>query len=156
MSYGIATRSSEKWHDRVAIMQHEHYLAALRFSHLHYWVGIPLILLTAIVGGSVFARPQQKRNASSRIAIEMLSVLAALQTFLSYNERVEKHRMAGARYGALGWQLALMLAQDSDCNGLDDIGKQLDALAQESPNIPKAVRKAMAGYRPRWQRASNQ
>jgi hypothetical protein len=65
---------AEKWYDRVAIMQHEHYLAALRFSHLHYWVGIPLILLTAIVGGSVFARPQQKRNASSRIAIGMLSV----------------------------------------------------------------------------------
>jgi hypothetical protein len=151
---------AEKWYDRVAIMQHEHYLAALRFSHLHYWVGIPLILLTAIVGGSIFARPQQKRNASSWIAIGMLSVsatvLAALQTFLSYNERVEKYRMAGARYGALGWQLALMLAQDSDCSGLDDIGKQLDALAQESPNIPKVVHKAMAGYRPRWQRASNQ
>jgi hypothetical protein len=39
-----------------------------------------------------------------------------------------------------------MLAQDSDCSGLDDIGKQLDALAQESPNIPKVVHKAMAGY----------
>jgi hypothetical protein len=40
------------------------------------------------------------------------TVLAALQTFLSNNERAEKHRMAGARYRALGWQLALMLAHD--------------------------------------------
>jgi len=148
-----------KWYDQIAIKQHEHYLAALRFSRLHYWVGIPLILLSAVVGRSVLARPQQKRNASGRIAIGMLSVsatvLAALQTFLSYNERAEKHRMAGARYAALGWQLALMLAQDSECSGLDDIGKQLDALAQESPSIPVAVDKAMEGYRPRWQRESN-
>lgn len=84
------------------------------------------------------------------------TVLPALQTFLSYNERVEKHRMAGTRYSTLNWQLALILAQDPDCSGLDDIGKQLDALAQEFPNIPNAVHKEMAGYRPRWQRASNQ
>jgi hypothetical protein len=151
---------AEEWDDQIAITQHEHYLAALRFARLHYWIGIPLVLLTAIVGRSVFATPQQQRHASGRIGVRILSVsatvLAVLQTFLSYNERAEKHRMAGARYGALGWQLALMLAQDSDCSGLDDIGKQLDALAQESPNIPKVVHKAMAGLRPRWQRASNQ
>jgi hypothetical protein len=151
---------AEAWYDRIEVIQHEHYLATLRFARLHYWVGIPLVLLTAIVGRCVFATPQQKRQASDRVAIGMLSVsatvLATLQTFLSYNERAEKHRMAGARYRALGWQLALMLAHDPDCSGLDDIRKQLDALAQESPNIPKEVHKAMAGYRPRWQRASSQ
>jgi hypothetical protein len=151
---------AEEWYDRIEVIQHEHYLATLHFAGLHYWLGIPLVLLTAMVGGSVFAAPQQKGHASGRVAIGVLSVsatvLAALQTFLSNNERAEKHRMAGARYRALGWQLALMLAQDPDCSGFDDIRKQLDELAQESPSIPKAVDKAMSGYRPRWQRASNQ
>ena len=150
---------AERWYDQIAIKQHEHYLAALHFSRLHYWIGIPLILLTAILGKSVFARTQHKRSVSSRVALGTLSVsatiLAALQTLLSYNERVVKHQIAGTRYANLNWQLALMLAQDPGCTGLDDIGKQLDALAQESPNIPGSVDKAMAGYRPRWQRVSN-
>jgi hypothetical protein len=113
---------AEAWYDRIEVIQHEHYLATLRFARLHYWVGIPLVLLTAIVGRCVFATPQQKRQASDRVAIGMLSVsatvLATLQTFLSYNERAEKHRMAGARYRALGWQLALMLAHDPGSNSM--------------------------------------
>jgi hypothetical protein len=151
---------AEEWYDRIEVIQHEHYLATLHFAGLHYWLGIPLVLLTAMVGRSVFAAPQQKRHASGRVAIGVLSVsatvLAALQTFLSNNERAEKHRMAGARYRALGWQLALMLAHDPDCGGFDDIRKQIDELARESPSIPKAVHKAMSGYCPRWQHASSQ
>lgn len=148
--------AAEELYDGIAVTQHEHYLAGLHFARLHYLIGIPVVLFTAIVGRSIFASRQ--RQASDRIAIGMLSVsatvLAGLQTFLNYNERAEKHRMAGARYGALNWQLALMLAHDSGCSGLDDIIKQLDVLAQESPNIPQAVHKVIAGYRPRWQRAT--
>jgi hypothetical protein len=151
---------AEEWYDRIEVIQHEHYLATLHFARLHHWLGISLVLLSAIVGRCVFAAPQQKRHESGRVALGVLSVsatvLAALQTFLSNNERAEKHRMAGARYRALGWQLALMLAHDPDCSGFDDIRKQIDALARESPSIPKAVHKAMSGYCPRWQHASSQ
>lgn len=102
----------------------------------------------------MFASLQQKADVWLQILVGLMSVsatvLACLQTFLGFSERAEKHRMAGARYGALGRQLELMLAQDSDWTPLEEIRKQLDSLAQESPNIPKAVHKPMAQYKPRW------
>jgi SMODS and SLOG-associating 2TM effector domain family 4 len=151
---------AEEWYDRVALTQHGHYVAALYFSRRQYWIGIPVVLLTAIVGTSVFASIQQKPDLWLQIAVGLMSiaatVLACLQTFLGYTDRAEKHRLAGARYGAVGRQLELMLARDSGWDVLDTMKQQLDTLAQESPNIPQAVHGAMEQYRPRWRRGDPQ
>jgi hypothetical protein len=145
-----------EWLERAERTQHGHYLAALYYSQRHYWMGVPVVLLTAAVGTSVFATLQNKPDAWVQISVGLLSflatLLAALQTFLSYGERAEKHRLAGARYGAIGRRLELLLATDSGWEVLEEVEKELSSLAQESPNIPRVVHKPMEARDREWAR----
>ena len=136
-----------KWYERAASTQHGHYLAALHYSRLNYWLGIPVIILTAGVGTSVFASLQQQADQPSetvtwfKVAVGLASVsatvLAALQTFLGYGDKAEKHRVAGAKYGAVGRELeGLLTLRHPPMETLEKIKLKLDALAQESVNIP--------------------
>jgi hypothetical protein len=70
------------------------------------------------------------------------AVSAALKLFLRYAERAEKHRAAGARYGAVRRRLEAVFAGDADArNGhyLTAIRDELDRLAQDSPNVPPRI-----------------
>lgn len=143
-----------EWLHRAERTQHGHYLAALHFSQWHYWMGVPVVLLTAAVGTSVFATLQNKPDAWVQITVGLLSflaaLLAALQTFLGYGERAEKHRLAGARYGGIGRRLELLLASDSGWEALKEIEEELNSLAQESPNIPRVVHKPLEDRDREW------
>jgi hypothetical protein len=66
------------------------------------------------------------------------AILAGLQTFLGLQDRAEKHRLAGAKYGAIGRELEELLAfpeTQLDAH-VTEIRQRLDALALESPNVP--------------------
>lgn len=120
--------------------QRAHYISAEYFSRKGYWLGIPVIALSTIVGTSVFASIQKQPAPSVQIAVGLASVLAAvlasLQTFLGYSTRVEKHRVAGAKYGALGRELEILRASNEAIPNevIEELKKRLDALALESPN----------------------
>jgi len=137
-----------EWSKRVAAVAHGHYLAASRYSRLHFWLGMPTVLLATIVGTSVFAMLQQRPEVWWQITIGLMSivaaVLSALQSFLNYSDKTEKHRTAGARYNAIGRELEQLLAQDDDWALLDSIRQKIDQLSQESPHIPNTVRSSIA------------
>ena len=88
------------WYQRVTVTQRAHYGSADHFSRKSYWLGIPVIVLSTVVGTSVFAALQKQPGPGLQIALGLASVLAAvlasLQTFLGYSARAEKHRVAGA------------------------------------------------------------
>jgi hypothetical protein len=70
--------------------------------------------------------------------------LAALQTFLSFSERAEKHRITAVRYGAVGRQIEQFLetggsAQKSPETLIDEIRERLNRLAEESPVLPPDI-----------------
>lgn len=136
-----------QWYQRAATVAHGHYRAALRYSRLHYVFGFPSVILATVVGTSVFASLQQKPEFWWQLTVGLMSIagaiLSALQSFLNYGEKAEKHRIAGARYNAVGRELELLLAQDSDWSPLDSIRQRIDALAQESPHIPESVHREM-------------
>jgi len=65
------------------------------------------------------------------------AILSALQSFLGFNDKAEKHRTAGSRYNMVGRELELWLAQpQEDLGRLESIRQRIDTLAQESPHIP--------------------
>ena len=102
---------------------------------MHYVLGVPVIVLTTLVGTSVFAslstQPDPRLQITTGIASVVAAVLAALQTFLGHSDRAEKHRLAGAKYGALGRQLEELLSTGADISNLPKIREWLDALAIE-------------------------
>lgn len=140
-----------EWYRRVAVTQAAHYYSAERFNSRKYYLGVPTVILTTLVGTSVFITIQAQPNYLVQILVGLASVAAALlsglQTFLSDAERAEKHRISAAKYGALGRDLECFIAQDTDVAEirLATFKNCLDDLALESPNIPlKIYRKAGA------------
>jgi hypothetical protein len=132
----------DDWYQRVTVTQRAHYLSADHFGRKKYWLGIPAVMLSTVVGTSVFATLKTQQESWLLISVGLGSVFAALltslQTFLGYGERAEKHRLAGAKYGALGRELEMLRAGSDAASAevIDDIRKRLDTLALESPNNP--------------------
>ena len=132
----------EDWYQRVATTQRAHYLSADHFGTRKYWLGIPAVVLSTLVGTSVFATVQKQPELWLQITVGLASVaaalLASLQTFLGYSEGAEKHRIAGAKYGALGRELEQLRASGGtpSTEAMSEVRKRLDDLAVESPNNP--------------------
>jgi hypothetical protein len=139
------------WYQRVSVTQRAHYLSADHFGRRRYWLGIPAVMLSTIVGTSVFATLQKQPEPWLQISVGLASVLAALltslQTFLGYAERAEKHRVAGAKYGALGRELEMLRASSETPSDqiIAEVKKRLDALALESPNNPLPIFRRAGG-----------
>jgi hypothetical protein len=151
--YEIAT----EWYQRAATVAHGHYRAAMRFSKLNFAFGFPSVVLATVVGTSVFATLQAKPEIWWQVTVGVMSIaaaiLSALQSFLGYNDKAEKHRTAGAKYNAIGRELELWLSlPEQNLEKLDSIRQRIDTLAQESPHIPESVHKQMpkADVLPKW------
>src|SRR5439155_18704579 len=75
-------------------------LAARRCDTLRYTIGVPTITLSAVVGTSVFSALGQNPEQLLKLLVGILSVtaavFAALQTFMDYPARAERHRAAAA------------------------------------------------------------
>jgi hypothetical protein len=55
-----------EWLFRVRRSQIAHYNMADHYDRLHFYIGIPTIVLTTLVGTSVFATLKRKREQKSR------------------------------------------------------------------------------------------
>ena len=130
------------WYQRVSVTQRAHYISADQFSYKKFLLGIPALGLSAFVGSTVFATLQKQPCLPLQICIGFASVaaglLTGLQTFMNYSERAEKHRVAGAKYGALGRELEQLRSSgvEPSTEVLEKVRKTLDSLALESPNNP--------------------
>ena len=103
------------WRDEVRSARDNHYDCERYFSQIDSvlkWAGI---ILSALVGTSVFADFTGQSDAA-KVSIGLLSFIASgamtLNTTLKYGERAEKHRVSGAGFQAL----------------LDDIEFQVDSI----------------------------
>ena len=108
---------------------------------------MPVVVLTTFVGTSVFATLQHDVNIALRIAVGMVSVLAAvlasLQTFLRFGERSEKHRTAAEAWAALRREVDEMVAlhptylasRGDPKQYLDDLRRRMGEIAQQSPEM---------------------
>src|SRR5215475_3201906 len=133
------------WYVRVVVTQRAHYLSADHFGKMKYWLGIPAVVLSTLVGTSLFATLQKQPEPRLQIAVGLASVaaalLASLQTFLGYSDRAEKLRVAGAKYGALGRELEQLRASSitPTPEAISEVRKRLDDLAMGSPNNPLPI-----------------
>ena len=142
----------EDWHNRSSQIQEAHYEAGNYYERQYLRLGIPVIVLSAIVGGAEVLVPVDilqslgangAKNISGVISL-LVAVLAGLQTFLKLSQRSERHRMAGARYGdcrrALE-EIRILSAESSKeaREELHRIKQQFDGLASESPELPQNI-----------------
>jgi hypothetical protein len=141
------------WECRCAAAEEVHFDVAEELSRRNLFLGIPVVVLSAIVGTSLFASVSGDGVAVGiRIAAGTVSliagVLASIQTFLRFGARAEQHRVAAERWAAVKREIekvrALPAEQVGDANELlDDIKARMDQAADKAPAMPKR----------RWNRA---
>ena len=116
----------EDWHHRVYAAQSAHYASADLFRTLNYVVGVPAVILSSVVGTSLFAgldkdSPRTLLVASTSI---VAAILGALQTFLRFAERATLHASAADWYSAIRRDieshLCLRGTADQDRNRADN------------------------------------
>ena len=125
-----------------------HYLAASFYTSLNRCFGIPVIIITAVVGTTIFATLNDSPDPKWKILAGIISlagtVLASLQTSLGFADTAQKHKEAGENYRAIQrkfetFQLKFALAGDDHRAAAlleyEDLSKQLDQIPKKSPTV---------------------
>jgi hypothetical protein len=154
-----------KWLERSRTNQLQHYKAAAYYNLANNALGIPVVVLSTIVGTAVFASLEKQVGLRTQLCVGGISilaaVLAALQTFLRYSERAEKHHSVAASYGTLRKQIEAIGFLPVESRGgikelIDSLRVQFDFLAQSAPNPPESTwaalrrTKGQAYFVPEW------
>src|SRR4029079_16080306 len=141
------------WECRCAAAEEVHFDVAEELSRRNLFLGIPVVVLSAIVGTSLFASVSGDgvavwiRIAAGTVSL-IAGVLASIQTFLRFGARAEQHRVAAERWAAVKREIEKVRTLPSEQVGeanelLDDIKARMDQAADKSPAMPKR----------RWSRA---
>ena len=145
------------WYRRARESQFAHYTAASRYALLARLLGIPSVVLSAVVGTALFATLEEgTASFNLRLALGLVSVLAAvlaaLQTFLGFGERADRHRAAGSAYGTVRREIEQYYAVpprtiETVEAVMNRLRERLDAIAEKAPDVPdvtwhKALKKA--------------
>jgi hypothetical protein len=122
--------------------------AAARCERRNRIQGTLVVILTTLVGTSIFATLERTPATGWRVLAGLVSaaaaVLAALQTFLRYGELAELHKTAAQRYGRLRRELE----QHATSSPLDPhdvdvylttLRERWDELDETSPATPSEV-----------------
>jgi hypothetical protein len=133
-----------------------HFSTADVWSHFHLIVGIPMVILSAVVGASALSRFDPDHVIAGILSI-LVAVLSGVMTFLNPNEKKSSHLNSGNHYTAL--QDRVRIFWSIDCwreeseailtDRLKQFSEQKDKLNQSCPQIPswayKIARKGIEG-----------
>lgn len=136
------------WHRRVAAVEKGHHQMSDRFGRRYIWLGLPVVVLSTVVGTSAFASLQDEGGLSVwvKLAVGGTGILAAAlssaQTFFGYAQRAERHRIAAVRYESLRRDMAHQLALPQESRpdahqALNSVRTRMEKYAKESPPIPQ-------------------
>lgn len=141
-----AERVLAVWYRRARESQFAHYRSASRYTMLARLLGIPSVVLSAVAGTALFASLQKETTSLDfRLALGLISVLAgvlaALQTFLGFAGRADRHRAAGSAYGAARREIEQYHAvpprtAEAVAGVMNRLRERLDAIAEKAPDVP--------------------
>jgi hypothetical protein len=133
------------WWRRSREAQWAHYATGRFFTRSHYLIGIPLVLLTAFSGTSVFYVMTTNPNRELGFVVATTSVVAAilggLQTFLRLSDQAAAHRAAAVEYSGIRRYLEETIATCS-LNGSPDVATlrdRFDDVTRSSPPVPSRI-----------------
>lgn len=134
-----------QWNNGIKIAQIAHSRAAAYYKVRGRMLGVPVTILTLVIGTSLFVSLTSAKNERLLLVVGVISMLAAvlsgLQTFLNYDVLAIDHRAAANKYGQLRRRVdeITTFTQDSE-----DLRKTVAAIRaaweqieEESPDVPQ-------------------
>lgn len=137
-----------EWNKMLTTLTWGHFNAAKYYGSMNQRFGVPVVIVTSIVGSAVFASIGSTDLKPIQIGAGLLSlaatVLASLQTFLGYGNRATAHKEAAGKYEDLREDVRLLQARDltkiTDLDAkLEAIKQRLCALDKDAPTIPPKI-----------------
>jgi hypothetical protein len=150
----------EQWRNGVRLSHIAHSQARTFYRRLGRILGTSAVVLSSVVGTTIFVSLQSSPDLPLKVATGTLSVaaavVAALQTFLGYPELADRHRQAALAYGVLRRRLDQRLSSANpsvDQAFLDEIRSVWDQTDSSAPSLPqwihnRALRRVKAAERP--------
>jgi hypothetical protein len=144
------------WHRRVVAVEEGHHRMADRLNRRSIGLGLPVVVLSTLVGTTAFASLQKTEHIDAWIKVAVGSVgvaaaiLASAQTFLGYAKRSERHRIASIRYESLRRDMAQAIALPPSARPdahqeLDRVRTRMEKYAKESPAVPERLWRQLCG-----------
>jgi hypothetical protein len=137
-----------RWKRTQKLLRDAHYDSARLYTNRNYWLGIPVIVFSTLVGTAIFGTLQEDVNTWIRVCTGSVSVIAAIlasvQTFLRYGETAEKHHNAAVKCDGICTDVDEINALPESSRGdlkkvLDDFKLRINTLEAESPDIPPKI-----------------
>lgn len=120
----------------------KHYNARDRYASYHRNFGIIIIVLSAIMGTSVYCSLSKSELLLAQIIVGVFillnAILVALQTYLNFDKRALRHKVAADRYLWLMKEVQRLLAYYQDSNKtIEGIQEELERMCKEVKDIQK-------------------
>ena len=136
----------QEWRSRVYAAQAAYYQEAERLRHRNYQLGIPVVIVSSLVGTAVFAdwgtEPGYKWWVGS-VSI-LAAILAGVQTFLKFGENATLHGAAADWFAAIRRDIEQLLAlpresREDAKSGLDKIRQEMNKAGQKAPELSERL-----------------
>jgi hypothetical protein len=142
----------QDWRKRAYAAQTAYYDVAEQFRRWNYRLGIPVVVVSSLVGTAVFA---DVGKSSWKWVVGLVSILAAilasLQTFLKFGENATLHGAAADWFAAIRRDIDEVLALPPEMRGkpkscLDSIRQEMNKAGQKSPELSERLWKRVARH----------
>ncbi len=140
----------DQWRRGLRISHRAHYEAAKYYQSLHLAFGLPSVIISALLGTTIFTDLQYSNVAWIKTIMAVLSVtmvaLSSLQAFLRYAERSERHKAAAVQIGEVRRELEQQLVfLHRDEPTIKVLREKWDAADRQAPTIPSRIYCSVAG-----------
>jgi len=142
----------QDWRKRAYAAQTAYYDVAEQFRRWNYRLGIPVVIVSSLVGTAVFA---DVGKSSWKWVVGLVSILAAilasLQTFLKFGENATLHGAAADWFAAIRRDIDEVLALPPEMRGkpkscLDSIRQEMNKAGQKSPELSERLWRRVARH----------
>jgi hypothetical protein len=150
-------REAKRLEESTLFSMKGHHVAATGWSNRHLWLGMPTVIISALVGAATFSQYAKDYPALGVIAgllSIIVTVLSGITTFLNPNEKENAHLNAAHGFDKINNDARLFWSVDcwqeaSDAvltSQLKELVDRKNELNSSSPQIPDwAYQKAKAG-----------
>jgi len=135
---------AERGRNKARFSGSAHHLAAEIATRKSTWIGLAVVVLTSIVGTSIFASinevpPTKAWQLTTGFVSLAAVVLSALQTFFQFAERAQMHLAAAAEFLTMRRRLDLFLVRyvQRSHRDLEQALQELAPMLEDLENITK-------------------
>ena len=140
-------REAKRLEESTLFSMKGHHCAARGWSSRHLWLGMPVVIISALVGAATFSQYAETYPVLKTVAGLMslaVAILSGITTFLNPNDRENAHLNAAHGFDKLNNDTRLFWSVDcwqesSDAvltSQLKELADQKNALNSSSPQIP--------------------